>query len=80
MSEHQDITHAARMLCVPEARVERELARAIRRSEPDAREVYGVILGVRFVGRRERIDAPWWVTLERRPLLWDRHPLTGWSG
>ena len=76
----QDIMHAARMLEVTEGRVNRELAGAIRRSEPDAREVYGVIRGVRFVARRENSEAPWWLLLERRPQPWERAPRTGWSG
>ena len=76
----QDLEYAARMLGVPESRVSRALAGAIRRSEPDAREVYGVILGVRFVARRENMAAPWWISLERRPQPWERAPMTGWSG
>lgn len=67
MTERQSIEHAARMLGVPEHRLERELAGAGRRSEPDAREVYGVIEGVRFVARRANLEAPWWISLERRP-------------
>lgn len=75
-----DIEFVARMLNVTEERVKRELGRAIRRSDPDAREVYGVIEGVRFVGRRATSEAAWWVSLEKRPQPWERAPYTGWSG
>lgn len=68
----EGINQAARMLGVPETRVARELAGAIRRSEPDAREVYGVINGVRFVARRVPRGATWTLSLERRPLPWER--------
>jgi hypothetical protein len=79
MSEHQDIMQAARML--GSRRSESPwIVSTIRRSEPDGREVYGVINGVRFVGRREHGEAPWWVSVERRAQPWERHPLTGWSG
>lgn len=47
----------ARMLGVPETQVAREFAGALRRSEPDAQEVYGVINGVRF-GRAECPEVP----------------------
>lgn len=80
MSERQDIQHAARMLGVAEYRVEAELASAVRRSETDAREVYGQVEGIRFVARRASTSAPWWISLERRPQLWERAPRTGWSG
>lgn len=80
MTERPDTLHVARMLGVTESRVRRELASAIRRSEPDAREVYGVIEGVRFVARREHTGSPWWLALERRPQPWERAPRTGWSG
>jgi hypothetical protein len=46
------INRVARAAGVPESHLRRELASAIRRSEPDAREVYGVINGRRFVARR----------------------------
>ena len=52
------------MLGVTEARVSRELAGAIRRSEPDAREVYGVIHARRFVARRVADGGGWTVSLE----------------
>jgi hypothetical protein len=80
VTERQDIRHAARMLGVPESRVERELASALSRSEPDPREVYGQVDGIRFVARREKTTTPWWVSLERRPGAWERAPTTGWSG
>ena len=70
----QDISAAARALGVSETRVSREVAGAIRRSEPDAREVYGVINGRRFVARREAEQVPWVVTLEHRPQPWERGP------
>ena len=68
----QDIVATARMLGVTEARVSSELAGAIRRSQPDAREVYGVINGRRFVARRVAERGDWTVTLERRPQPWER--------
>jgi hypothetical protein len=80
VTERQDIQHAARMLGVSYARVEAEVASAVRRSEPDAREVYGQVEGIRFVARREKSTAHWWISLERRPLPWERAPRTGWSG
>ena len=73
----EDIVAAARSLGVSQERVSRELASAVRRSEPDAREVYGVINGRRFVARRVASDAPWTVSLERRPQPWERDPHTG---
>jgi hypothetical protein len=45
----QDAADVARLVGVSVVRVERELASAIQRSEPDAREVYGVIKGSRVV-------------------------------
>jgi len=78
--EHPQVRHVARSLRVTEHRVEAELASAVRRSEPDAREVYGVINGVRFVARREKSQAPWWISLEHRPPPWERAARTGWSG
>ena len=56
-----------------------ELASAERRSEPDAREVYGLIRGMRFVAKRTRVGAEWSIALERRPGPWERAPLTGWT-
>jgi hypothetical protein len=58
----------------------RELASAERRSEPDAREVYGRVRGMRFVARRAHCDAEWAIVLERRPGPWERAPRTGWTG
>ncbi|MEO8538145.1 MAG: hypothetical protein ABI577_00275 [bacterium] len=68
---NQDIVDAARLLGVTPARMSRELASAIRRSEPDAREVYGVINARRFVGRRDP-TGDWTVSLEHRPQPWER--------
>lgn len=51
--------------CAPRD-VTRALESAIRRSEPDAFEVYGVIHGQRFVGRLQR-DGSWALTLEEKP-------------
>lgn len=77
----QDLQFVARMIGVSEDRVRKELAGAVRRSEPDAREVYGVIEGIRFVARRQHSGAPWWISLERRLQPWEgRMPWTGWSG
>jgi hypothetical protein len=67
-----DVSRLARILDVEEVRVRAELAGAIRRSEPDAREVYGVIDGRRFVARRARDGAPWRLSLEHRPQPWER--------
>lgn len=44
-----------------------ELRRAIRRSEPDAREVYGVVRGRRWVWRRDGEGAEWVGSQEDRP-------------
>lgn len=76
----QDIEFVARTIGVSEDRVRRELAGAVRRSEPDAREVYGQIEGIRFVARRQHSGAPWWISLEKRVPPWERMPHTGWSG
>lgn len=73
---NQDIVDAARMLGVTPAKVSRELESAIRRSEPDAREVYGVINARRFVARRVAETGEWTVSLEHRPQLWERAPQT----
>jgi hypothetical protein len=62
----------AKALGVAAGQVQAELASAIRRSEPDANEVYGVINGRRFVGRRVASGAPWTVSLEGRPKPWER--------
>lgn len=69
---NQDILDAARMLGVTPARVSRELASAIRRSEPDAREVYGFINARRFVARRVAEYGDWNVSVEARPQPWER--------
>ena len=44
--------------------VRRELWRAIRRSEPDANEVYGLIKGARNVAARASSTATWAMRLE----------------
>jgi hypothetical protein len=49
---HSSIDAVAQMLEVKPDRARLELASAIRRSEPDTREVYAVIRGRRVVGRR----------------------------
>lgn len=51
-SMHPSLDSTARTVGVTVDRVHLELQRAIRRSEPDAREVYAVIRGLRLVGRR----------------------------
>jgi hypothetical protein len=56
----------AALLNVPERLVHLELNSAIRRSEPDAREVYGLIRGRRFVARRERMGAEWELEMGER--------------
>lgn len=68
----QDLSAVARALGVPEARESREVAGASRRSESDAREVYGVINGRRFVARRAGDHAEWAVALEARLQPWER--------
>jgi hypothetical protein len=67
-----DVTRLARILGVEEVRVRSALASAIRRSKPDAREVYGVIEGRRFVARRVGHYADWKLSLERRQQPWER--------
>ena len=49
---HPSLDSVARTLGVTVDRVRLELQRAIRRSEPDAREVYAVTRGLRLLGRR----------------------------
>ena len=73
------VTLVARAAGVLPSHLARELARAIRRSEPDAREVYGVINGRRFVARRAASSIRWVVSLERRPQPWERAYGTGWT-
>jgi hypothetical protein len=60
----------ARSLGVTVDRVRLELQRAIRRSEPDAREVYAVIRGIRVVGRKA-VTGDWAVSLEARRQPWE---------
>jgi hypothetical protein len=43
------------------------------------REVYGHVEGIRFVARREKTTAPWWISLSFAWPPWERHPRTGWS-
>jgi hypothetical protein len=70
-----DAATIAALLGVSEDQVRLELNRAIRRSEPDAREVAGLIRGRRFVARRERDRTVWRLSLEERPA---RRPWGGW--
>lgn len=69
---YERLSEVARTLGVSEARIAREVGGAIRRSEPDAREVYGVINARRFVARREAERAEWVVSVEARPQPWER--------
>jgi len=68
---HPSFDSVARALGVTVDRVRLELHRAIRRSEPDAREVYAVIRGVRLVGRQSP-SGEWAVSLEARRQPWER--------
>ena len=52
----------------------REVAGAIRRSEPDAREFYGVINARRFVARREPGHSEWVLSVEARRQPWETKP------
>jgi hypothetical protein len=67
---HPSLDPVARTLGVTVDRVRLELQRAIRRSEPDAREVYAVIRGIRMVGRRV-VTGEWVVSLEARRQPWE---------
>ncbi|MEX0683388.1 MAG: hypothetical protein WD472_08020 [Dehalococcoidia bacterium] len=67
---HPYLDSVARTLGVPVDPVRLELQRAIRRSEPDAREEYAVIRGVRMVGRRV-VTGDWVVSLEARRQPWE---------
>jgi len=75
-----DFERIARLTGTMPSEVRRQLASAVRRSEPDAREVYGLVGGMRFVARRQHIGAEWRISLERRPQPWERAPRTGLSG
>jgi hypothetical protein len=75
-----DIERVARLSGALPSEVRHALAGAQRRSEPDAREIYGVIRGYRFVARRPHVGAEWTVGLEHRPLFRERAPRTGWTG
>ena len=66
----------ARLTGAGASEVRKELWRARRRSEPDAREVYGLIRGYRFVGRLR--GSGWEMHLEARPAAWERINCTGW--
>lgn len=68
---HPSLDTVARTLGVTVDRVRLEFQRAIRRSEPDAREVYAVIRGLRMVGRRV-LTGEWAVSLEARRQPWER--------
>jgi hypothetical protein len=63
----ENVSAIASVLGVEDGRVRLELNRAIRRSQPDAREVAGLIRGKRFVARRASGEAPWVLALEERP-------------
>jgi len=67
---HPSVESVARMLGVTVDRVRLELARAIRRSEPDTREVHAVIRGRRVVARRSP-DGEWRVAVEARRPAWE---------
>jgi hypothetical protein len=68
---HPSFDSVARTLGVTVDRVRLELQRAIRRSEPDAREVYAVIRGIRMVGRKA-VTGEWAVCLEAKRQPWER--------
>lgn len=68
---HPSLDIVARMLGVTADRVRLELARAIRRSEPDAREVYAVIRGRRVVGR-QGTTGEWVVGVEAHRPAWEK--------
>lgn len=63
----ENVSAIAAVLGVEERLVRLELNRAMRRSEPDAREVAGLIRGKHFVARRASGEAPWVLALEERP-------------
>jgi hypothetical protein len=63
----ENVAGVAAVLSLEERLVRLELNRAIRRSEPDAREVAGLIRGKRFVARRANGEAPRVLALEERP-------------
>ena len=67
---HPSFEAVARMLGVTVDRVRLELHRVIRRSGPDAREVYAVIRGARIVGRGN-LAGEWAVSLEARGKPWE---------
>ena len=71
---YERLAEVARMLGVPEERMAREVAGAIRRSEPDAREFYGVINARRFVARREPGHSEWVLSVEARRQPWETKP------
>lgn len=64
------VEEVARSLSIDLAALGRELRRAIRRSEPDARDVYSVVAGRRVVFRLE--GGEWRASLEARPQPWER--------
>ena len=68
---HHSLDTVARTLGVTVDRVRLELQGAIRRSQPDAREVYAVIRGRRVVGRLAATDE-WVVSVEARQSPWVR--------
>jgi hypothetical protein len=62
-STHPSVESVAHLLGVTVDRVRLELAGALRRSDPDAREVNAVIRGSHVVGRQGQ-DGEWRVSVE----------------
>jgi len=62
-STHPSVEAVAHMLGVTVDRVRLELAGALRRGDPEAREIYAVIRGRHVVGRRGP-DAEWRLAVE----------------
>lgn len=69
-STHPSIDSVAHMLGVTVDRVRLELAGAIRRSDPDTREIHAVIRGRHVVGRRGK-DGEWRISIEPREPTWE---------